>query len=160
MQLVKKLWRILKDDGWIVLNDREGVLMELMSLDYSKPLPTIPRGSQTARIVCKERSCFFIYAHESSTERGLWGFSGNVFNQIKGQEIINWAMIFLKESETEGFWAEPANAGQLIRRQDWTVKSGGDYILNYPRGVSGCLPFHSRSELLNYVNDFGKRSLL
>jgi hypothetical protein len=168
MPLVERLWKILEDAGYAVLNYREGenntprrdLMIAFEFLDYPKPLPYVPANSQTVRIVKKENSWFFVYAHASSTEHGFWGFSENVFNQIRGQEIINWVMVFLKESETEGWWAEPVNVGQLIRSQDWNQNADGHYILNYPRGISGCLPFHSRSELLTLVDDFAQRSVL
>jgi len=167
MGLVDRFWSVLGDAGYSVLNckerlTREHLLDSMTALDFPgpKPLPDVPAHCKTVRIVRKENSWFFIYAHESSTEHGFWGVSGNVFDQIRGQEIINWVVVFLKESETEGFWAEPANVGQLIRRQDWTQKSDGVYILNYPKGVSGCVPFHDRSGLLSLVDDFAQRSLV
>jgi hypothetical protein len=164
---VDKFWSVLRDAGYAVLNYREGPAAPLedwmTALEFPShlnPLPYVPAHSQTARIVRKENSWFFIYAHESTTEHGFWVFSKNVFNQIRGQEIINWVMVFLKESETEGFWAEPNNVAQFIRREDWTLNANGNYILNYARGVSGCVPFHSQSELLGLVDDFAQRSLV
>ena len=67
-------------------------------------------------------------------------------------------MVFLKERETEGFLAEPHNVAERIVRQDWTLDANGNYLLNYPRGVSGCVRFHDRSELLRMVDDFAQRS--
>jgi hypothetical protein len=167
MPLVEQFWLILEGAGYTVMNLRAGP-MAIESLELGlefhntsgKWLPFVPHGSQTVRIVRKGSSWFFIYAHDSSTDTGLWGITENVFNQIKGQEIINWVIVLLKESETEGWWVEPANVEQLVRRQDWTQKSNGDYILNYPKGVSGCLPFHSRSELLTLTDGFAVRSVL
>jgi hypothetical protein len=167
LRLVDKFWSVLRDAGYSVLNYREGPAAPLAdwmtALEFPghpKPLPHVPAHSQTVRIVRKEDSWFFVYAHESTTDHGSWGFSEKVFNQIAGPKTINWAMVFLKESETDGFWAEPNNVAELIRRQDWTLNANGDYILNYPRGVSGCPAFHTRSEMLRMVDDFAQRSLV
>ena len=81
-----------------------------------------------------------------------------MFNKIGGQGIIPWVMVFLKERETEGFWAEPDNVAELIVRKDWTLDANGNYLLNYPRGVSGCGRFHDRLEMLRMVDDFAQRS--
>jgi hypothetical protein len=85
----------------------------LESPGHPTPLPHVPHNSQTVRIVRKENSWFFIYAHESSTENGLWGITGHVFDEIRGQQTLNWVIVLLKESETEGFWAEPNNVARL-----------------------------------------------
>ena len=160
--LAQRFWQILEGAGWAVMNHRDGhatreELLTLLRLDL--PLPYVPTGSQTVRIVGKGQDWFFIYAHASSTEHGFWGFSANVFDQIRGQEIINWVMVFLKENETEGWWAEPDNVRQLVRHQDWTPTNDGRYILNYPRGIGGgCVPFHSREELLGLMDTFASKS--
>ena len=165
--LADKFWSVLRDAGYSVLNYREGPAAPLADLmtalefpGHPKSLPFVPADSQTVRIVRKKNSWFFVYAHESSTKNGSWGFSEKVFNQIRGQGIIKWVMVFLKEGEPDGFWAEPYNVARLIVRQVWKLNANGNYILNYPTGVSGCEPFHGRSELLGLVDDFAQRSLV
>jgi hypothetical protein len=165
MGLVDRFWSVLGDAGYTVLNYRKGPAAPLAdwmtALEFPghpQPLPYLPAHSQTVRIVRKKNSWFFIYAHESSIEHGSWGFSENVFNQITGQGIIPWVMVFLKERETEGFWAEPNNIAECLVRKDWTLDANGNYLLNYPRGVSGCVRFHDRSEMLRMVDDLAQRS--
>jgi hypothetical protein len=167
MGLVDRFWSVLRDAGYTVLNYRKGPAAPLaewmIALEFpghSQPLPFVPAYSQTVRIVRKKNSWFFVYVHESSTEHGSWGFSDKVFNQIGGQGIIPWVMVFLKERETEGFWAEPHNVSERLVRKDWTFDANGNYLLNYPRGVSGCMRFHDRSEMLRMVDDFAQRSLV
>jgi hypothetical protein len=161
LDLVERFWQLLKDAGWVVLNHREGQGMLWEELEVvlefrncGKRLPYVPTGSQTVRIVKKGASCFFIYAHENNIEHGFWGIGKGVFDQIRGQETISWAHVFLKESETEGWWATPANVEQLVRWQHWYVRANGDYLVEYPTGVHGCLPFHSGSELFSLLDDF------
>jgi len=166
MDLVERYWQLLKDAGWKVLNYRENqnpsedwaYVALVLDIDLNTTFPFVPAGSQTVRIVGKEKSWFFIYAHANTPDHGIWGVRENVFNQIRGQETINWANVFLKERETEGWWAEPENVGQLIRRHDWKLNSEGNYLVNYPKGIGGCVPLHSKSDVLKLVDEFALRS--
>jgi hypothetical protein len=139
MDLVDQFWQILRDAGWVVLNYRENnttreELLFVMRSDFFPPY--VPAGSQTVRIVTKGKSWFFIYAHANTPEHGFWGVRENVFNQIRGQTEIKWAMVFLKESAAFGWWATPENVNLLIRHGDWNLSANGTYLVNYDHGRS------------------------
>jgi len=67
-------------------------------------------------------------------------------------------MVFLKESATEGWWAAPENVNQLIIHAIGALMQRGLLSIIQEAIGSGCLPFHSSSELLTCVNDFAQNS--
>jgi hypothetical protein len=167
--MVDRFWKILERDGYCILNHREGgpatvedleKSLLFLSNNFGFPLPPIPAHTRNVRIAGKGRSWFFVYAKESSSEHGIfWGIARNVLEHFQNEPHFKWAIVLLHDSETSGWWTEPDNVERLIQGSEWSLKSTGDYICNFSRGLKGCIPFQNEPGLLMILDSFNATSV-
>jgi hypothetical protein len=167
--MVDRFWKILEQDGYCILNHREGGPLTTEDLEkhllflgnnFGFRLPPIPAHSQNVRIAGKGRSWFFVYAKESSSEHGIfWGIARSVLDHFRNESHFKWVIVLLHESESSGWWTEPTNVERLIQGSEWSLKSDGDYICNFGRGLKGCVPFHNVPSLQQILDGFAEISV-
>jgi hypothetical protein len=164
MSLVNEFWQILESLGYSVSNRRAGAGMsseELMQavtdLKNAVPFGTVPKHSQTIRLIGKGRSRFLISAHESSSERGFWGLTPALLDGLSSQNL-KWELVLLHGSSSAGFWLNPADIDRLIRNYYWSKTKNGDYRINAPKGVNQCRKFVTPLSLSQCLDNLAQRA--